>query len=68
MLEVLEGTWYNTHELVTQFSRPQLIENAWALLKARLRKREQDPSVGVRDLGSFHMKAKRGFGAKGQLR
>jgi hypothetical protein len=24
--------------------------------------------VGVRDLGSFHMKAKRGFGAKGQLR
>jgi hypothetical protein len=25
-------------------------------------------SVGVRNLGSFHMKAKRGFGTKGQLR
>jgi hypothetical protein len=25
-------------------------------------------SVGVRNLGSFHMKAKRGFGTKGQPR
>jgi hypothetical protein len=24
--------------------------------------------VGVRNLGTFHMKAKRGFGTKGQLR
>jgi hypothetical protein len=28
----------------------------------------QAENVGVRNLGSFHMKAKRGSGAKGQLR